>query len=361
MTQQTRTAGAVSSRVPGSLGIVRPENRGEFMWTIPFLICAALVVAGAWHLRKSFLAVQRSSGPGLPAQEVSLYAAAYLHGGTAHAAVTAFLAMRLEGRLILSRSGTATVTDPTPRNDVEGAIVSAAGPTRQKALRELAPGVRTSAAIRAIGVRLTREGVIPQPVGVDRFRYLAKYRAFHGWMLVVALVVGVVTVPLATATGNGGLPSLLAFLLLLALGSVPVIRYRIPDPLRSNKGNRQHLASLQGDAAWQPADVGLAKETTATLKPFALGSTSHVPGMADDEVRTLLDEFRTTAHLSSRRSAATAATAAAAGTASAGYAGGFTPSSQGGCGGSGGPSGGHSSCGGHSCGGCGGGCGGCGG
>ncbi|WP_268829276.1 TIGR04222 domain-containing membrane protein [Streptomyces roseoverticillatus] len=333
------------------------------MWTIPFLICTALVVAGAWHLRKSFLALQRSSAPGgLPAQELSLYDAAHLHGGTAHAALTAFLAMRLEGRLILSRSGTATVTDPTPRNDVEGAIVSAAGPTRQKALRELAPGVRTSAAVRAIGVRLTREGVIPQPVASDRFRHLAKYRAFHGWMLVAALVVGVVTVPLATATGKGGLPSLLAFLLLLALGSVPVVRYRIPDPLGSDKGRRRQIASLQGDAAWQPADVGLATETTAALKPFALGSTTHVPGMADDEVRTLLDEFRTTAHVSSRRSAATAAAATAvAGTAATGYASGFTPSGQGGCGGSGGPAGGHSSCGGHSCGGCGGGCGGCGG
>ncbi|WP_424887253.1 TIGR04222 domain-containing membrane protein [Streptomyces sp. XH2] len=333
------------------------------MWTIPFLICTALVVAGTWHLRKTFLSLQRSSAPGgLPAQELSLYDAAYLHGGTAHAAVTAFLAMRLEGRLILSRSGTATVTDPAPRNGVEAAIVDAAGPTRQRALRELARGVRTSEAIRAIGLRLTREGVMPQPVGVDRFRKLAKSRAFHGWMLVAALVVGVVTVPLATATGNGGLPSLLAFLLLLALGSVPVVRYRIPDPFRIGNGHRQQLASLQGDAAWQPADAGLATETTATIKPFALGSTSHVPGMADDEVQTLLDEFRTAASVSSRRSAATAATAtAAASAAAAGYASGFTPSSRGGCGGSSEPAGGHSSCGGHSCGGCGGGCGGCGG
>ncbi|WKU43075.1 TIGR04222 domain-containing membrane protein [Streptomyces sp. VNUA116] len=334
------------------------------MWTLPFLICTALVATGAWHLRKAFLSLRRTPAPdALPPQELSLFDVAYLHGGTAHAAVTAFLAMRLEGRLILSRSGTVTVTDPAPRNDVEGAIISAAGPTRQKALRELAPGVRTSAAVRALGVRLTREGAILQPITVDGFRYLAKHRAFHGWMLVAALVVGVVTVPVATATGNGGLPSLLAFLLLLALGSVPVFRYRIPDPLRSGKENRRQFASLQGDAAWQPADVGLATETTAALKPFALGSTTHVPGMADDEVQTLLNEFRAVASAGGRRSAATAATAtAAAGAAATGYSSGSTTPGQGGCGGSDGSAGGHSSCGGHSCGGgCGGGCGGCGG
>ncbi|MEU5189578.1 TIGR04222 domain-containing membrane protein [Streptomyces klenkii] len=331
------------------------------MWLIPFLVCAALVVASTWHLRGTFLSLKRASAPGdLPARdELSLYDAAHLHGGAAHAAVTAFLAMRLEGRLILSRSGTATVTDPTPRNSVEAAIVDTAGPARRMAVRDLAREVRTSEAVRAIGLRLVREGFVPQPVGMDQLRKLAKSRAFHGWMLVAALVVGVVTVPLATATGNGGLLSLLAFLLLLALGSVPAMRYRAPDTHRSNKGARDRLASVQdhADAAWQPADVGLATQTTASLKAFALGSTGHVPGMADDEVQTLLNEFRAAASTSSRRSAATAATAtAAAAAASAGYASGVTPSGQGGCGSSGGHDGGHS------CGGCGGGggCGGCG-
>ncbi|MET9414392.1 TIGR04222 domain-containing membrane protein [Streptomyces klenkii] len=330
------------------------------MWLIPFLICAALVVASAWHLRGTFLSLERASAPGdLPERhELSLYDAAHLHGGAAHAAVTAFLAMRLEGRLIVSRSGTATVTDPTPRNAVETAIVDAAGPARRTAVRDLARAVRTSEAVRAIGLRLVREGFVPQPVEVARLRELAKSRAFHGWMLVAALVVGVVTVPLATATGSGGLPSLLAFLLLLALGSVPAMRYRAPDTHRSTKGARSRLSSMEDHAAWQPADVGLAAQTTASLKAFALGSTGHVPGMADDEVRTLLNEFRAAASTSSRRSAATAATAtAAAAAASAGYASGVTPAGQGGCGSSGGHDGGHS-CGG--CGGGGGGCGGCG-
>ncbi|MGK5543917.1 TIGR04222 domain-containing membrane protein [Streptomyces sp. URMC 127] len=333
------------------------------MWAVPFLICAALVVTGAWHLRRTFLFLQRSTTPAdRPAPELSLYDAAHLHGGAAHAAVTAFLAMRLEGRLILSRSGTATVTDPGPRNAVEAAIVEAAGPTRRRALRDLAGEVRSSEPVRAIGLRLVREGIVPRPVGVDQYRRLAKSRAFHGWMLVTALVVGVVTVPLATATGTGGLPSLLAFLLLLALGSAPVVRYRTPDPRRNNrdrttgKGGRRRLASMQGDDAWQPAGAGLAAATTAALKSFALGTTTHVPGMADDEVRMLLSEFRTAASTSSRRSAATTASAtAAAGAATAGYAGGSTSSSHGGCGtGSGNDS---------SCGGCGGGggCGGCGG
>ncbi|MFF7725538.1 TIGR04222 domain-containing membrane protein [Streptomyces sp. NPDC008001] len=348
------------------------------MWTIPFLICAALVATSAWRLRRTFRSLQRASAPGdLRAQELSLYDAAYLSGGQTRAAVTALVAMRLDGRLIVSRSGTVTVTDPHPRNAVEAAIIDAAGPTRQRPLRDLARSVRTSEAIRAIGARLDRAGLLHRPVGLHQYRELSASRAFHGWMLVAALVVGVVTVPLtAKTTGSGGVWSLLAFLLLLALGSAAVIRYRDPDTGRSRADGRKWLASvLGGDEAWHPHDVGLDAAIGPRLEPFALGSTDHVPGMEDSEVQTLLSEFAAAAtstntsaktststrktSKSTRRSATAASTAT--GAAAAGYASGYTPSGPSGCGTSSGHDGGHSSCGGHSCGGCGGGCGGCGG
>ncbi|MFE0043920.1 TIGR04222 domain-containing membrane protein [Streptomyces albireticuli] len=328
------------------------------MWTIPFLLCAALVVVSAWHVRGTFLSLRGPSAPAdLPARNLSLYDAAYLRGGASHAAVTALAAMRLEGRLILSRSGTVTVTDATPRNAVEAAVVDAAGSTRQRALRDLSRGVRAAKALHAIGARLIDEGLIPRSSGPHPLRRLAKSRALHGWTLVAACVVGVVTVPLATATGTGGVPSLLAFLLLLALGAVPMIRYRDPAPDRAGKAGRERLVSLRGDASWQPCDVGLDAGTTAALKPFALGSTDRVPGLAEDEVRALLDAFRTDPRSGRRPAPAASATAVGVGLASAGYVGGMNTPAGGSDGG--GTGGGHD--GGHSgCGGCGGGCGGCG-
>ncbi|MGW1074864.1 TIGR04222 domain-containing membrane protein [Streptomyces sp. NPDC002537] len=331
------------------------------MWAIPFLICAVLVATSAWRVRRALLEAQRLSAPGdLPARDLSLYGAAYLHGGSARAATTAFVAMRLDGRLILSRSGTVTATDPTPRNAVEAAIIDATGATRQRKLTELSRAVISSTAIHAIRERLLRQGLLPRPEHTGFSRKLTKSRAAHGWMLMVPLVVGMVTVPLAAKTGDGGLPSLLAFLLLLALGSVPLIHYRPPGPDRATKAGRELLASLRGDDSRQPGDEGLGTEATTALRPFALGSTDHVPGLSDDEVRDLLREFGT-GPTSYRRSAASTGTTAATGLAAAGYASGFTPSSGGGCGTGSGHDGGHSGCGGHGgCGGCGGGCGGCG-
>ncbi|MFI9723974.1 TIGR04222 domain-containing membrane protein [Streptomyces sp. NPDC052396] len=326
------------------------------MWAIPFLICGVLVAVGAWRLRGSGPEAWPSPPNGLTAHDLSLYDLAYLSGGAPRMVVTALVAMRLEGRLIVSRSGTVTVTDPAPVNEVEAAIIAALGESRRQKLNAMGRPVLRGRAVRAIGDRLARQGLLTPAETPGPDPALANVREFHGWMLVVALVVGVVTVPLATATGDGGPWALLAFVLLLALGAVPLIGFRLHRPERPTRAGRAWRASLNENASWSPDGLGLDARTVGSLRLFALCRANEVPGLEDAEVRLLIDEFGTRRRL--ERAARTAVGTAATG--SAGVAGASAVGC--GCGTGHGDGGGHHG-GGHSgCGGCGGGCGcGCGG
>ncbi|MFJ7158935.1 TIGR04222 domain-containing membrane protein [Streptomyces sp. NPDC101118] len=125
---------------------------------------------------------------------LSLYEAAYLAGGPQRVALLALLALHGRGRLLLARTGWATVVDPVGRDEVERSVLGAFGPDGRSAVA----AVRTAAAgappVRALGERLGRAGLaVPEAA---RLGVAEAVRQVQGaTLLVLALGAAAVLMP----------------------------------------------------------------------------------------------------------------------------------------------------------------------
>ncbi|MFI8104915.1 TIGR04222 domain-containing membrane protein [Streptomyces sp. NPDC086023] len=125
---------------------------------------------------------------------LSLYEAAYLAGGPQRVAVLALLALHGRRRLLLARTGWATVVDPVGRDEVERSVLAAFGPDGRSAVA----AVRTAAAgappVRALGERLGRAGLaVPEAA---RLEVAEAVRQVQGaTLLILALGAAAVLMP----------------------------------------------------------------------------------------------------------------------------------------------------------------------
>ncbi|OON80597.1 TIGR04222 domain-containing membrane protein [Streptomyces tsukubensis] len=95
----------------------------------------------------------------LAAYELPLHEAAYLSGGPLRAVDVTLVAMARGRRLLLARTGWATVVDPRGRNDLERAVLLALGVRGQELIAVVRAAVATSDAVRALAERLNTAGL----------------------------------------------------------------------------------------------------------------------------------------------------------------------------------------------------------
>ncbi|MDH6125898.1 TIGR04222 domain-containing membrane protein [Kitasatospora sp. GP82] len=324
------------------------------MWYTELGIATALVLgAGLWTSVSRQRMHRVPSLQGLPGHGLPLPDTAFLAGGPARAAEVVIVRMQQEGRLIVSRDGTATVTDPQPRDPAEAVLIEAAGPGGQCELALLRTAVMRSPEIQRIGDHLAERGLMRRP---ELYRSAVRARRLLQLALLAALALGVVAsiswMSRPWWEQDTSTPPFFPFLALLLVGAA---WSRSARPGRSRvtpAGVRQLSLMKQGSSAWLPY-VGVGAATALVLGEVALEG---VEALEDEDLREALSDR----------------TRSAVGGSSDGYGSGFgsdagaaavawcsSSSPDGGSGGSHGGSHGGSSCGsssgcgssGHSCGG----------
>lgn len=135
------------------------------------LLLLAWAVAGAACTRLCLAAVRAAAvGPAAASacagRDLTLYEAAFLSGGPRRVADVTLVAMARQRRLLLARTGWATVVDPRGRDEMERSVIGAIGPEGQSPLAPVRAAAATTDAVRGIADRLVRAGLaVPDCAG----------------------------------------------------------------------------------------------------------------------------------------------------------------------------------------------------
>ncbi|KPI24873.1 TIGR04222 domain-containing membrane protein [Streptomyces sp. NPDC048253] len=129
------------------------------VWVL--LLLLAWAVAGAACTRLCLAAVRAAAVDEQAGQghDLTLYEAAFLSGGPGRVADLTMVSMARQRRLVLARTGWATVVDPRGRDEMERSVIGAIGPDGQS---RIAPARAAAAAADAVGGladRLVRAGL----------------------------------------------------------------------------------------------------------------------------------------------------------------------------------------------------------
>ena len=118
------------------------------MWhEIHLIVTALLLLAAAVYAARSATRVRQVPHPqGLPGRGLPLLDAAFLAGGPGRVVDTVLVRMHQEGRAIVSRGGLVTITSTKTYDDVEAALIVAAGDLRQRDLIGLRRAAMTAGA-----------------------------------------------------------------------------------------------------------------------------------------------------------------------------------------------------------------------
>ncbi|MFE4603417.1 TIGR04222 domain-containing membrane protein, partial [Kitasatospora indigofera] len=160
------------------------------MWhTTHLTVLTVLLIAAGLSTVVTYVAARRRSAPAdLPGTGIPLLDAAFLAGGPGRVVDTVLVRMHQEGRVIVSRSGLVTVTSNTAYDEVEAALLVAAGDLRQRDLPGLRRAVMTSDAVQRIGDRLAAHGLMLDPALLRRARSARRLL----WLVVLAIPVSTV-------------------------------------------------------------------------------------------------------------------------------------------------------------------------
>ncbi|MFE1557365.1 TIGR04222 domain-containing membrane protein [Streptomyces sp. NPDC058734] len=139
------------------------------MFWILFLLLAwaGVLTSAARLLRAATEAADPAPRPAAARRpgKLNLYEAAYLAGGPERVAVLTLLSMERRHRLLLARTGWATVLDPVARDAHERAVLAAFGPDGQSPVSALREAAAAHSAVLALADRLDEAG-LAVPCGV---------------------------------------------------------------------------------------------------------------------------------------------------------------------------------------------------
>jgi uncharacterized protein (TIGR04222 family) len=120
-------------------------------WVVAGLACTRLCLA-AVHAA----AVDVNAGR---AHDLTLYEAAFLSGGPRRVADLTLVSMARQRRLLLARTGWATVVDPRGRDDIERSVIGAIGPEGQSRIAPVRDAAADAEAVGSLAERLVRAGL----------------------------------------------------------------------------------------------------------------------------------------------------------------------------------------------------------
>ncbi|MEV5438900.1 TIGR04222 domain-containing membrane protein [Streptomyces sp. NPDC052682] len=123
-------------------------------WAVAGTACTRLCLAAV----RAAAAESRDATPGRE-HELTVYEAAFLSGGPRRVADVTLVAMARQRRLLLARTGWATVVDPRGRDEMERSVIGAIGPQGQSRIAPVRTAAAAADAVRAIADRLVRAGL----------------------------------------------------------------------------------------------------------------------------------------------------------------------------------------------------------
>ena len=178
-------------------------------WAAAGASCTRLCLAAA-----RAAAVDTDAGHG---HDLTLYEAAFLSGGPGRVADLTMVSMARQRRLLLARTGWATVVDPRGRDEMERSVIGAIGPEGQSRIAPVRTAAAAADAVRVLADRLVSAGLaVPDGARTTVAAGVRQVRA----AAVAVFVLGVVAVLAPADPGNPDMPrSLVAlwFALPLAL------------------------------------------------------------------------------------------------------------------------------------------------
>ncbi|MGW3243639.1 TIGR04222 domain-containing membrane protein [Streptomyces sp. NPDC001070] len=240
------------------------------MWMLFLFVAWAAAIASCTRLcRAAVAAADLSDGTAaVPAGDrgLGLYEMAFLSGGPRRVTELAMVAMGRERRLLLARTGWATVVDPDGRDAIERSLIAATGPEGQAPVPAIRAQHAASEGIRALAERLADAGLAVPPAARESISTgIREVRAATALILVMLAA--------ATTLSPAGRPLLpwFALPLLVTLGCLGIARLEIQPYTRwAAPAGRELLRAVDVPHGPAPDDRQQLLTALAVRGPSAL-------------------------------------------------------------------------------------------
>ncbi|MFJ4620188.1 TIGR04222 domain-containing membrane protein [Streptomyces sp. NPDC088812] len=162
------------------------------------LLLVAWAVAGAACIRLCLAAVRAAAVDVDTGQDhdLTLYEAAFLSGGPSRVADLTLVSMARQRRLLLARTGWATVVDPRGRDEMERSVIGAIGPEGQSPIAPVRSAAAAADAVRGLSDRLVGAGLaVPDGLRTTVAAGVRQVRAAAGAVLALGVAALLTPVP----------------------------------------------------------------------------------------------------------------------------------------------------------------------
>ncbi|MFI1047835.1 TIGR04222 domain-containing membrane protein [Streptomyces griseoruber] len=161
--------------------------------------------------------------------DLTLYEAAFLSGGPGRVADLTMVSMARQRRLLLARTGWATVVDPRGRDEMERSVIGAIGPEGQSRIAPARAGAASADAVRGLADRLVSAGLaVPDGARTTVEAGVRQVRLAAGFVLAVGAVALLMPVPSdGTGMPRGLIALWFALPLALTLSCLAIARVEV--------------------------------------------------------------------------------------------------------------------------------------
>ncbi|MEU9581698.1 TIGR04222 domain-containing membrane protein [Streptomyces chilikensis] len=136
------------------------------LWVFLLLAAGVLVGVACFRLCRAAVASAAAERRDTGRNSLTLYETAFLAGGPVRVADLTLVAMARDRRLLLARTGWATVVDPRGRDEVEDAVLAAIGPGGARRMAPVRTAAAAAEAVRSLADRLVAAGLaVPERAG----------------------------------------------------------------------------------------------------------------------------------------------------------------------------------------------------
>ncbi|WP_171162388.1 TIGR04222 domain-containing membrane protein [Streptomyces sp. I05A-00742] len=252
------------------------------MWVVLLIVTCAVAVAACARLCSAAVAAARPRlSPAAAGIDVlTLYETAFLSGGPHRVTDLTLVSMARQRRLLLARTGWATVVDPVGRDEVERSVITAIGPGGQSPVPQIRVAHGAADAVRTLADRLTTAGLaVPAQVRREVSAAVRQVRAACALSVLTAAAT-LLTLPDGAAFGQA--VGWLVLPLVLTGGCLAIAHYEV-NP-------ETHWASPAGRALLDHAPVvhpAGARDEQGLLTTLAVRGRR---ALRDPELRAALAE-----------------------------------------------------------------------